>query len=152
ILPVGDDSIATIAATGPVTLDTPGDVGPGNHSIVFDATQTPSSVDVGSTSMPTNVYLAGLGDLTLGTVRTNGNAAIAVSAAGALSAAGPISGGDVSLSAPALTVTAAASVTAGNTLSVSADTLTLLGTLSAGSSGIVTVKPLTATRNIDLGG
>src|SRR5262249_2769526 len=113
---------------------------------------TPARVDVGSTSMPGNVYMAGLGDLTLGTVRAGGSAALAVSAAGALTAAGPASGGDVSPSARPLPVTAAGSVTAGDTLAASADPLTLLGTLSAGSRGIVTVKPLTASRNIDLGG
>src|SRR5262249_48556111 len=87
-----------------------------------------------------------------GTARAATNAPVAVSAAGALTADGPVSGGDVSLSGPALTVTAAGSVTAGNALAVSADTLTLLGTLSAGNTRIVTVTPLTATRNIARGG
>src|SRR5262249_41489747 len=105
---------AAIASTGRVSLDTPGGVGAAANRVLFDAAQAPARVDVGSTSMPSNVYLAGLGDLTLGTVRTNGNAAIAVSAAGALTAAGPVSGGDVSLSAPAPTGTAAGSATAGH--------------------------------------
>ena len=58
------------------------------------------------------------------------------------------------MTAAAVTVNAGASVTAGTAgaLSVTADTLTLLGTLSAGSTGIVTLKPFTTTRNIDLGG
>jgi hypothetical protein len=51
-----------------------------------------------------------------------------------------------------MTVMADAHVIAGDTLAVRADTLDLLGTLSAGSTGVVTVTPLTVTRDIDLGG
>src|SRR5262249_52357889 len=89
----------------------------------------------------------------LGDVRTAG-APLDVSARGALTAAGAVSAGSVRLTAPALTVTAGASVTADadGALSVSADTLTLLGTLSAGGTGVVTLRPLTATRAIALGG
>src|SRR5262249_6508630 len=62
--------------------------------------------------------------------------------------------GDVNLSALTLTVNQGASVTAagGKTLTVLADSLSLLGTLSAGSTGLVWIRPSTPNRDIDLGG
>src|SRR5262249_12253435 len=66
-----------------------------------------------------------------------------VSAAGALTAAGPVSGGDVRLSASALAVTAAGSVTAGNALALGAHAPTLPGTPSAGR----TVPPTPPTAH-----
>ena len=154
IVTTGSDTAVDIATTGQVTLDTLGGVGSSGNPIVFDATQTPASVVVGDTTAPgSGVYLAGLGALTLGEIRAQ-SARVDVTAAAALTAVGAISAGNVNLTAAAVTVNAGASVTAGSAdaLSVTADTLTLLGTLSAGSTGIVTLKPFTTTRNIDLGG
>ena len=154
IVATGSDTTATIATTGQVTLNTPGGVGSSGNPIVFLAKPKPASVVVGDTSAPgSGVYLLGLGALTLGEVHTQ-SAPLDVTAAAALTTAGAVSAGNVKLTATAFTVNAGASVTAvsADALSVSANTLTLLGTLSAGSTGVVTLKPFTTTRNIDLGG
>src|SRR5262249_6423750 len=136
----------SLASSGQVSLDTAGGIGVSGHRVLFDATATPSAVSVGTTTAPAGgVYLGGLGALTLGDARTR-TAPLDASAAADLPAAGALSAGDVTLTASALTVNAAGSVMAGSDLAVRADTLTLLGTLSAGSSGIVTVKPRTASR------
>jgi hypothetical protein len=143
---------ASLAGTGQVTLDTLGSVGASDRQVGF-AAATPAAVTIGTTSTPRKgVYLGAFGNLTLAGVRT-ANAPLEVVASN-LTVSGALSAGDVSLEARDVTVSAGASVTAGdgNTLTVLANTLGLLGTLSAGSTGVVWLRPDFPNMAIDLGG
>jgi hypothetical protein len=155
IVATGGAATPSIASTGQVSLDTPGSIGSSGHRILFDAAAAPAAVAVGTTTAPAaGVYLGGQGSLTLGNIQAANLASLDATAADDLTVGGAISVGDVNLTAPTVTVNAGASVTGafGGTLAIRADTLNLVGPLSVGSSGLVTVTPLTAGRDIDLGG
>jgi CSLREA domain-containing protein len=151
IVAAGGGTAADIAATGPVALDTTGGVGSARDAITFDAQRTPAGVTVIAAGA-TGVYLAGQGALNLVDVRT-ADAPLVATAATTLTVSVVIGAGTVTLTAPNISVSAGAAITADafGTLFVVADTMTILGTLGA-ANGIVTLEPLTATRNIDLGG
>jgi sugar lactone lactonase YvrE len=87
IVATGADAHPSLASSGQVSLDTPGAIGSSGHRVLFDAADTPTVVTVGIASAPAgDVYLGGLGRLTLGDVRT-ANAPLDVTAAAGLTVA-----------------------------------------------------------------
>ncbi len=127
-LNAGSGGISTIAAgeiasDGLVMLDTSGAIGSPGNPLQFDATTPPAAIAVGSVTQPTATYLAGLGDLNLGSVNSLlSNGTLEVTAAGNLN------------------VLAGATLDTGSgTLSLSADT-NADGTVGAGA-GVLSIGP-----------
>jgi len=152
---------AEIAPTGKVTLNTTGGIGSSTNRIQLDSTNVPSSVVIGSTIRFTSaVYLAGLGNLTLGAISTT-NALLDVTGADNLNVSGAIA---VGTAAVHLTSTGTDSSTfdrIASTAAITAGSATLIadrmhldgGTLNVGTgaSNSATLKANSANRLINLG-
>ena len=78
----------TIAATGTVSLDAPGNLGSASARLEFDATYSPTVVTIGNVIQPAAVYLDGQGSLTLAKVTgSTTNTVLDVTARNALTVA-----------------------------------------------------------------
>ena len=65
---ISDSAPGKIACNGVVTLNAGGPIGSSDSRLQFDATATPAQVVIGSVTQPAGVYLAGLGNLSLGNI------------------------------------------------------------------------------------
>ncbi|MDB5384866.1 MAG: hypothetical protein JWM11_512, partial [Planctomycetaceae bacterium] len=172
-----NNTSAEIATTGAsVTLNTSGAIGTASNRIQFadNTTTTQQNVIIGSSTQTSNVFLDGLGSLTLGsitgsTANTNVDVTARTNLVVATSAIITTGTGTISLGADltaasaadnktgSLTISSSANVTSASTaataITIRGADMTLTGTVAAtGTTGGIVIAPSDPTLPMSLGG